>query len=219
MTDQATPATEMTSTTSPQTSDNAAATPVEPNAAPVTPPEGDKPIDAPGEAPKEGDGQPQAVEYQPFTVAEGYEALPESADTWVKEFAKENGLKQDAAQKLVDKYFSINGEFASEHEQTRAAWVNETKADPDFGGEKLPATLGRVNDVIRQYGGSEEQRAKMLADFNASGLGDNPHLIRLLNNIALATANDSIAGTTGAAGAEPAPQSLSQKFYGGTMPR
>jgi hypothetical protein len=62
---------------------------------------------------------------------------------------------------------------------TRQGWVDEAKADPEFGGEKFDANMLEVDKVVEKYGSAELREV-----FDATGAGDNPHMIRFLHKIA-----------------------------------
>lgn len=126
--------------------------------------------------------------YTDFKVPEGMDL---NADL-LKNFqttAKELGLSQENAQKLVD--FGSNlvqgGEDArlENRESTLEAWETEIKADEDVGGDKLEETLDRGRRVLRDHGTKE--LATMLEE---SGLGSNPHVIRFLVKLDKALGED-----------------------------
>lgn len=62
---------------------------------------------------------------------------------------------------------------------TQTAWQNEVKADPEIGGDKLPATLSAVNKLVTEYGSD-----KLPEVFALTGAGNHPEMIKFLNKIA-----------------------------------
>ena len=139
-------------------------------------------------------------EYEKFDLPEGMEYNEELA----REFggiAKELGLPQEAAQKLVDHYIGLVQKGAAEQSgafaKTRADWVAAAKKDSEYGGadfEKNLAVAGRALDEL----GSPELKKYL----NDSGLGDNPELIRLCYRAGKLLAEDvppgSVVGGKGA---------------------
>ncbi len=169
--------------------------------------EGDnKPADAAKPA-----GAPEA--YTPFTMPEGIEA---DADlmTGFAATAKELGLSQEQAQKLVDlQVKSAQGQDTSRRESIEQAitkqseaWVNELKADPELGGEKFNATVATAAKAMQSFG-TPELRALL----NESGLGNNPELVKLFHRIGASISEDSMVlpGNKAASG-RPKPEDI---FY------
>ena len=127
------------------------------------------------QVPQEGQaGTEQAVEtaFQPFTLPEGITYDAEQA----REFegaAKELGLNQEQAQKLVDLYAKkwLGGvdEFEKDLIAERAKWEGECKNHPEFGGAKFDESLGHARKFIDAFGGDELRMAMRK-------VGDHPAL-------------------------------------------
>lgn len=123
-----------------------------------------------------------------------------------KKVAGELGINDSAkAQQLVDLY--VKGTTAAT--QARAAanakvfanWRDAAKKDPEFGGAKFDATVVNVRKAVTAYGDPE-----LKGLLNETGLGDHPAIIRLLNKVGLALAEDSTADVkdrNGAGQADP----------------
>jgi len=154
----------------------------------------------PAEAPKPA-GAPEA--YADFTMPEGVQADPELMTSFAG-VAKELGLSQEQAQKLVDLQAksAVGGEKARAEALEAAltkqseAWVNEIKSDPEFGGDKFEATLATASKAMQTFG-SPELRGLL----NESGLGNHPELIKLFHRIGAGISEDSLVMPGNNAGA------------------
>lgn len=161
------------------------------------------------QAAKEGVETPEAklareqAEAKANEVPETYEAykLPEGVqvdEAMLTEFntvAKEYGLTQAQAQKLVD----LQAKTAAAGETGRAEfleqalkaqsdkWVNEIKSDPELGGAKFDATVSTAVKAISTFFGDDFRQL-----LNDSGIGNNPALIRGMHKIGLAISEDKL---------------------------
>ena len=81
--------------------------------------------------------------------------------------------------------------------QQRQAWIEEVKADKEFGGNQLNANRAQVRKALDKFGTPE------LSTFlDASGLGDHPEVLRLLYRVGKRLGEDIFvsgapAGTAG----------------------
>lgn len=131
---------------------------------------------------KANSGPPEAYD---FTELLGGEDAPQLDDEMLGELTttfREHGLTQEqanqymlAAQKLQQKWL---GEITQLHVDTRAAWRKETAADPEIGGEKLAENLAIAKKALDGFGSDELKQL-----LNETGIGDNPHFIRMMHNI------------------------------------
>lgn len=178
------------------------ADPVTPPAPIVTPP----PATPPGDPPATPPATPPVVTPPPATPpgAPPIEGAPESyADFKFSEnvtvnketlgkftsLAKDLNIPQAKAQELMD---LASGQAAGVAEaqkeawdKTRDGWVSELKADVDFGGEKFNNTIDHAKRVLKEHGSPE-----LISFLDDTGYGDNPHLIRMLAKIDMATSED-----------------------------
>lgn len=130
-------------------------------------------------------------------------------DTAVAEFstvAKELGLPQDAAQKVIDKLAPKLAESNAKAMTTAiqnagAEWAKATQADAEIGGEKLKENLAVAQKALERFG-TPELRA-LLSTFDpkgnpkGTGLGNHPDVIRLFYRIGKAISEDRpVNGTT-----------------------
>ena len=157
------------------------------------------------------DGKPAAPEaYAAFTVPDGMTLDAGLVEAFTP-LARELGLDQDKAQKLVTLYAEQTAAKVKAAEAAqltavkdqRAAWVAEFKASPTW---KEDATFARR--AVEQIG---DDAAKGL--LMGSWLGDHPVMLRFLAKVGRALAEDGAGGgSPGAAGGagKPDPASL---FY------
>lgn len=146
-----------------------------------TPPaEGEeKPKEGEEEKPDERYGAPEGdAGYADFTLPEGVELDAEGA-TELSAIAKELNLSQTSAQKLVDLALAKQARDAAAStahiEGIRTGWQDATRADKEFGGDKLPASLAVAQKALKQFGTPELNELVV-----GAGLGDHPEFIRLM---------------------------------------
>lgn len=144
------------------------------------------------------------ITYTDFTLPEGFDAKNiNTAD--VTSFAKELGLNQDQAQKLVDRVIKQRSDFEATQATTQAdvvaGWAVEAKADPEIGGDKFDASLAAAVSVINN---PKLVNPEFKAFLDASGLGNHPEMIRTFARIAPVFANDTpVPGGGGAPAGDP----------------
>jgi len=214
--------------------DSAAATPAETPT--ESKPDGDKPSgddaakgdDAPslladddeGTPEKKADGQADADDkgkspetYEAFTLPEGValdETLLAKATPVFKSIGE--GLKQEDAQKLVTLFAEAQAEAAAQQvagfNQVKKDWAAEIKADQDFGGEKLPQTLGAAKAVLGKYGDKA-----LLNDLKEWGWANHPGLIRMLARVNAHLSEDHLV--TADATSQSEPKSPAERLWPG----
>ena len=83
-------------------------------------------------------------------------------------------MTQDQAVKLIE---TLVPEMATaqktRQDATVAGWLDQAKADPEFGGDKLAENLAVAKKALDAFGSPE--LVKML---NESGLGNHPEIVR-----------------------------------------
>ncbi len=104
-------------------------------------------------------------------------------------YARERGLSQEDAQKVLERDNSILMSYAerqkAQTEEARNSWAEATKLDKELGGEKLPQTVEVARRVLDRFG-SEEFKQQL----NETGLGNHPELIRILSRIGKVLSSD-----------------------------
>lgn len=147
-----------------------------------------------GAKPASEQGKPQqgAPESYEFKAPEGKEFSPETLGAFA-EAAKESGLTQESAQKMLDK---IAPAFAQRQAQAveaaRAQWATESQGDKEFGGAKLTENLGIAKKALDAFATPE---LRTLLD--QSGLGNHPEIIRLLFRAGKAISEDRFVSGQG----------------------
>lgn len=168
---------------------------------------GDKPADGtdPNAAPKPNEGEEQPGAEKPvvpekyeFKAPEGTQLNPEVIGKF-EGVAKELGLSQEAAQKVVDAMApQLAAAQAAQFETVKTEWADSARTDKEFGGDKLNENLAVAKKALDTFG-TPELRTLL----NDTGLGNHPEIIR-----AFYRAGQKISGSNfvpgGAAGATPA---------------
>ncbi|CAI1205225.1 Uncharacterised protein [Serratia entomophila] len=133
----------------------------------------------------EKDKKPAAPEKYEFAAPEGQE-LDANALSVFEPIAKELGLTQEQAQKLVDIYPQIQQQQAEAWSKQVADWGEQVKADKEIGGDKFTASVGLAQRALDQFGNSELREY-----LQASGLGNHPALVRFCAKVGNSMAEDS----------------------------
>lgn len=146
-----------------------------------------------------------AVDYTDFKLPEGFDAAQIQLDE-VKGLAKELGLDQANAQKLVDRVIKQRTDFEGAQSKTQAdvvaGWATEARQDPEIGGDKFDVSLASARSVIEN---PKLVNPEFKAFLDASGLGNHPEMIRTFARIAPVFANDTpvTGGAGGVTAADP----------------
>jgi hypothetical protein len=106
--------------------------------------------------------------------------------------AKEANLPQVAAQKLLDQMApALASRQADQVTAIRKEWFDASKADKEFGGDKLEVNLGTAKRGLDSFGSPELN--KLLV---STGLGNHPEIIRLMFKVGQAISEDKfVAGS------------------------
>lgn len=121
--------------------------------------------------------------------------------------ARELNLPQDAAQKMVDKMAPMMAQRQAEQlSAMRAEWETQSKADPEYGGDKLEASMVQANKAMNAFA-TDEFRTLL----NETGLGNHPEWVRFMVRAGKAISEDKIVQGGAAASA---PKSLAERMYG-----
>jgi len=142
----------------------------------------------------EADGKPAEAgapaEYADFQLPEGIE-IDADVMTEFKGLAKELGITQEAAQKLIDLQASMEEKRAETLQQMVAdqsqQWANQVKNDPEIGGENYDQSVALAVKTIETFG-SPELRTLL----NDSGLGNHPELVKFCHRIGKAISEDTL---------------------------
>lgn len=131
-------------------------------------------------------GAPEAYDFKPL---EGQQFDPEFIKVY-SDVAKELDLPQDKAQALIDKISPVlEQRQMAKIEEVRTGWMEASKIDKEFGGDKLEANLGIAKAALDQFGTPELKEL-----LNASGIGNHPEVIRYFYKVGKATSADTFVG-------------------------
>ena len=134
--------------------------------------------DKPGDADKPDESNKDVPEaYEKFSLPEGFEYDEGKA----KEFgalAKELGLSQEKAQRLVSMYVgNLQQGLSAQMEAVTArnkGWQEAARSDKEFGGADFDKNLAIANEGLRRLGTPE-----LISYLEESGLGNHPEVVRL----------------------------------------
>ena len=191
----------------PATAEPAAEAPVkEPEAAAEKPGEDQaegeaKSILEESEEDKDGEPEkPEAPEDYEFEYPEGVQ-VDEGALAEFKPLAKERGLSQEQAQKLVSMY--ANGVLKSSDAHLKAwntqvnQWTADLKKDTEFGGANLKANSGLAVKALQHFGSPALRQY-----LDSTKLVNNPELFKMLVRIGRVVGEDKFLDG-GGSGAQP----------------
>ncbi|EJD6581915.1 peptidase [Providencia rettgeri] len=163
----------------PASSDNPASAGTEPS----------KTDDKANTEPKGDDKKPvsTAPEKYEFTAGEGQE-LDKEAVAAFEPIARELGLSNEQAQKIVDVYGStiipqLVKQQANEWQKQITGWAETVKADKDGLGSD--ESIGNAQKALDQFG-SPELKSYLVE----TGLGNHPELVRVFSKIGKAMSED-----------------------------
>lgn len=115
--------------------------------------------------------------------------------------ARANALVELQAETIRQASEKISEEWS----KTRKEWADTAKADPEFGGDKFEANMGKVSNLLNTFG-DPELREQV---FDITGAGDHPLMIRFLIKVADALSEGTaVQGTPG--GGE---KTLAERMY------
>lgn len=134
-----------------------------------------------------------APEKYEFTTGEGQE-LDKEAIAAFEPIARELGLSNEQAQKIVDVYGStIMPQIAKQQEaawqKQVTEWAETVKADKELGSVE---SIGNAQKAMDQFGTPELKQY-----LNDSGLGNHPELFRIFSKIGKAMSEDGFVGGSG----------------------
>lgn len=148
-------------------------------------------------------GAPEKYE---FAAPEGV-TFSDSVIGKYSEVAKELDLPQDKAQLILDKMQpAIAAHQAEVVAQAKTQWADDSKADKEFGGDKLQESLA-VAFKARDAFASPELRALL----DETGLGNHPEVIRMFYRAGKAISEDTFTPGRNAGGSTP--PTLAQRMY------
>lgn len=173
--------------------------------------EGDKTQPLPNENAQE---EKPPIEYD-IKLPEGNQLFNDSDKERIVSFAKEHGLSNDAAQKLLDseadKLRAIQENYVRSQEAQAQEWQNMLKDDKDFGGENFEGNVKLARSVIQKFGSDELKTA-----LNKSGFANFPPLVKMIAKIGKQMENDTLVTSGTSVGNSGNKKSIEEIFYGTT---
>jgi uncharacterized protein (DUF4415 family) len=179
-----------------------------PTVAVVAPAVGDQTVVQEPVKPEAPVGAPE--KYEAFKTPEGIQ-IDQAVLERFSPLAKELGLTQEAAQKLID----FQSEYALHAQKTEQAawdqmqtdWVNAAKTDKEIGGPAFNENVGYASKAIKQFG-----TAELKAAMDATGVGNHPEFIRVFAKIGKAMSEDKFLVSNAEVPASP--KSWAETLFG-----
>jgi hypothetical protein len=139
----------------------------------------------------EGDGKPVVPEKYELKLPEN--AVLEAADVEdTAALAKELGLSNEAAQKLLEKRDADRASLLEGQQKflrdAVASWENAVKADPEIIGEKgtdFKANVTLAKQALNRFGSPD-----LIKALKETGYGSHPELVRMMVRIGKAMRDD-----------------------------
>lgn len=127
-----------------------------------------------------------------------------------KALATREKMPQQLAQEMINLGAKHAGLIISQAQQAKeqewAAWAEQTRADPEIGGEQMDANLALAKKAMLTFGTPE-----LTEIIDTSGLGNHPALIKAFFKIGKAISEDTLL--PGGAQVPAAKPSLAQQLY------
>lgn len=99
---------------------------------------------------------------------------------------------QEIRQHAIDTYLREGERLAEQIDQRnrdvwnrmKEGWINDLKADPELGGNRIETTLGNAKYAFESMLGlNKAQQTALLQVMDNAGVSDHPHFIRALHNL------------------------------------
>lgn len=141
--------------------------------------------EAGGDQGKPVEGAPES--YAEFAAPEGL-AYDKAVIEQFTSVAKELNLPQDKAQLVLDKMAPVIAQRQAEQvAAVQAEWAEQTRADKEIGGDRLPETLSIAKKALEATGTPELRHL-----LDQSGFGNHPAVIRHFYQVGKAISQDSV---------------------------
>jgi len=138
-----------------------------------------------GDGKADGEGGQEPVNYE-LTLPEGFK-FDEEVQKGLVDFAKEKNLTQEEAQKLVDLGVMMRQKEYVQFQETQKQWIEQIKASPELGGEKLTENVAVAKKAIDAFG---TPTLKQL--LNDTGFGNHPEVVSAFFRIGKAISEDKL---------------------------
>lgn len=155
---------------------------------------------------KEGADAAKPKDPEPFelTAPDGY-PINEAGLKGLNDLCKSANLTKEQGEAVLQHMAGNYSAFQEQQQAQGKAWIEEFKADKDFGGDKFDASVAEAQKALATFdeGGTV---SKMLQE---TGYGNNPAVLRIFARVGRALGEDKLPGMSG--GAEDKP--LEERFY------
>lgn len=170
--------------------------------------EGGKPEPVQNEADKGKDGadavKPNEPESFELTAPDGY-PINDAGLKGLNDLCKTAKLTKEQGEAVMQ-YMAGNYSTWQEQQQAQGkAWIEEFKADKDFGGDKFDSSVAEAQKALATFDEGGTVRA-MLAE---TGYGNNPEVLKIFARVGKALGEDKLPGMSGGAADKP----LEDRFY------
>jgi hypothetical protein len=133
---------------------------------------------------------PAIPEKYELKAPEGQEFNPAFIDALTPTL-KASGVTAEAAQALVDSYLKAEAQIRTAQID---AWKSEVSADAELGGANAIRTTANIDRTLSWFSKVNAPEAKTLqAALKSTGFGEFPALVRFMNAIGAAMADDDTA--------------------------
>lgn len=139
--------------------------------------------------------EPVVPESYELKMPDGIELDKTAADEF-SSIAKELKLDQASAQKFADVGAKMAQRQVEKHAELVQSWVEQVKADKEFGGDKLEENMAVARKALETFGTPELRDV-----LNATGFGNHPEVIRAFYKMGKAVSEDKFVK-----GSAPGPQ-------------
>ncbi len=148
--------------------------------------------------------KPNAPEPFELTAPEGY-PINEAGLKGLNDLCKSAKLTKEQGEAVLAHMAGNYAAFTEQQQAQGKAWIEEFKADKDFGGDKFDVSVAEAQKALATFdeGGTV---SKMLQE---TGYGNNPAVLKIFARVGRALGEDKLPGMSG--GAEDKP--LEERFY------
>jgi len=136
--------------------------------------------------PAEEKGKEGPPEKYEFTAPKGITLDPAALEAF-EPLAKELGLSQEAAQKVVNLQASLVKAQADAALKQQADWIQAVKADKEIGGQNFATALRHANTALNKFGGEP-----LVAALQQLGIANHPELVRAFARVGKDMGEDTV---------------------------
>ncbi|WP_291329857.1 endoprotease [Desulfovibrio sp. UCD-KL4C] len=120
-----------------------------------------------------------------INYGEGIE-VPSHIDQHFRDFARENGVTAELAQKLVDFNNKLESARHQDHEQQVNKWADEISSLPGWHGAAFRQNVSIANKAMKAFASPE--LVKLIKD---SGYNNHPEVVKAFHGIGMRMSEDS----------------------------